>query len=103
VQTPGYEVFLSKAKVIFEELEADFDTFVDALEWVKITQQTLSDISTATAELTVRPPLPGVHLARVFSPRNMRRTKYEPISVGLEVLARLTLVFRAMCSGRTRR
>jgi uncharacterized surface protein with fasciclin (FAS1) repeats len=51
-------VFLSKAKQIYEELEPDFDTFVDALEWVKITQQTLSDISTATAELTVFSPLP---------------------------------------------
>ena len=51
-------MFLSKAKQIYEELESDFDTFVDALEWVKITQQTLSDISTATAELTVFSPLP---------------------------------------------
>jgi uncharacterized surface protein with fasciclin (FAS1) repeats len=55
-------VFLSKAKQIYEELEPDFDTFVDALEWVKITQQTLSDISTATAELTVFAPPPS----RVF-------------------------------------
>ena len=62
-------MFLSKAKQIFEELEPDFDTFVDALEWVKITQQTLSDISTATAELTVFSPLPPSRFFKLKPPR----------------------------------
>jgi len=51
-KTPGYDAFLSRAKQIYEELEPDFDTFVDTFEWLKTTHQSLSDIATATADLT---------------------------------------------------
>jgi hypothetical protein len=49
----GYDIFASKAAQLYAELESDYETFIDVVEWNRTVQNVLTEITNSLSSLQV--------------------------------------------------
>eukprot|EP01087_Luapelamoeba_hula_P014697 TRINITY_DN4352_c0_g1_i1.p1 TRINITY_DN4352_c0_g1~~TRINITY_DN4352_c0_g1_i1.p1 ORF type:complete len:922 (+),score=120.84 TRINITY_DN4352_c0_g1_i1:139-2904(+) len=97
-KVPGYDVFASKAPQLYAELESDYDAFLDAHEWVRLTEKALTDITQGLSGLQIgESPLVTqgyMELVVKFIQLNILITMINDRRVIVTAFARLSFIMR---------